>query len=152
MLAAAKLVGVGRPAFSNFLNGNAAATAEMAARIEIAFGLPKEELLAMQSAYDAAAAKEKGSPADATPYAVPFLGIKARDIEAWAARNIQARSRMAVFLRTLVNSTGRGISKIDFPGNDDAERPGLVLGLFHRCTSWIAERLANTREIVLACV
>jgi len=67
VLAAAKLVGVGRPAFSNFLNGNAAATAEMAARIEIAFGLPKEELLAMQSAYDAAAAKEKGVDDDSQP-------------------------------------------------------------------------------------
>jgi hypothetical protein len=31
-------------------------------------------------------------------------------------------------------------------------RPGLVLGLFRRCTSWIAKRLANTREIVSACV
>lgn len=59
VVAAAKLVGVGRPAFSNFLNGNAAATAEMAARIEVAFGFPKEELLALQSAYDAAAAVAK---------------------------------------------------------------------------------------------
>jgi addiction module HigA family antidote len=124
VLAAAKLVGVGRPAFSNFLNGKASATTEMAARIEVAFGVPQEELLAMQSAYDAAEAEAKGSPVDATPYAAPFLGIKARDIEVWAERNIAARSRLAVFLRTLVNSTGRGITKLDFPGNDDAERPG----------------------------
>lgn len=124
VVAAAKLVGVGRPAFSNFLNGNAAATAEMAARIEVAFGFPKEELLAMQSAYDAAAAVAKDASASAVPYAVPFLGIKARDIEAWAERNIGARTRLAVFLRTLVASTGRGITKLDFPGNDDAERPG----------------------------
>jgi addiction module HigA family antidote len=124
VVAAAKLVGVGRPAFSNFLNGNAAATADMAARIEVAFGLPKEELLAMQSAYDAAAAVAKDASASAVPYAVPFLGIRARDIEAWAERNIAARTRLAVFLRTLVASTGRGITKLDFPGNDDAERPG----------------------------
>jgi hypothetical protein len=96
----------------------------MAARIEVAFGVPQEELLAMQSAYDAAEAEGKGFPMDATPYAAPFLGIKARDIEAWAARNIAARGRLAVFLRTLVNSTGRAITKLDFPGNDDAERPG----------------------------
>ena len=124
VLAAAKLVGVGRPAFSNFLNGNAAATAEMAARIEIAFGVPQEQLLAIQSAYDAATTRTKGSPADATPYAAPFLQVRARDIEAWAERSIAARSRLAVFLRTLVSSTGRGVTKLDIPGNDDAERPG----------------------------
>lgn len=122
--AAAALVGVGRPAFSNFLNGNVALTPDMAARIEVAFGASKEEMLAMQSAYDAAEAQKKGAPADATPYAVPFLNFKARDIEDWAERNIGARSRLAVLIRTLVNSTGRSITKVDFPGNDDAERPG----------------------------
>lgn len=122
--AAAALVGVGRPAFSNFLNGNAALTPDMAARIEVAFGATKEELHAMQSAYDAVEAQKKGAPADATPYAVPFLNFKARDIEVWAERNIGARSRLAVLIRTLVNSTGRSITKVDFPGNDDAERPG----------------------------
>jgi addiction module HigA family antidote len=122
--AAAALVGVGRPAFSNFLNGNTALTPDMAARIEVAFGANKEELLAMQSAFDAAEAQSKGAPADATPYAVPFLNFKARDIEHWAERNIGARSRLAVLIRTLVNSTGPSITKVDFPGNDDAERPG----------------------------
>jgi len=38
--------------------------------------------------------------------------------------NILARSRFAVFLRMLVHSTGGGLTKVDFPGNDDAERPG----------------------------
>jgi addiction module HigA family antidote len=122
--AAAALVGVGRPAFSNFLNGNAALTPDMAARLEVAFGATTEELLAMQSAFDATQAQTKGPPADATPYAVPFLDFKARDIENWAERNIGARSRLAVLIRTLVNSTGRSIIKVDFPGNDDAERPG----------------------------
>lgn len=124
VVAAAKLVGVGRPAFSNFLNGNAAATPEMAARIEVAFGMSQESLLAMQSSFDAAEARSRGAPVDAMPYAAPFLGIKARDIEAWADRNISTRSRLAVFLRTLVNSTGRALQMVDFPGNDDAERPG----------------------------
>lgn len=144
VLAAAKLVGVGRPAFSNFLNGNAAATAEMAARIEVAFGVPQEVVIALQSAYDAAAARTKGSPADATPYAVPFLGMKARDIEAWAERNIAARSRLAVFLRILANSTGRGITKLDFPGNDDAERPGWDGSLqTSQGTPWVPEGVSG---------
>lgn len=124
VLAAAKLVGVGRPALSNFLNGHASATLEMASRIEIAFGIPAQHLLDMQAMYDAANSKAKGAPANAKPYVVPFLGIKANEIETWVERNISARPRLSVLLRTLINSTGDSITKIDFPGNDDAERPG----------------------------
>lgn len=123
-MSAAKLVGVGRPALSNFLNGHVGATPEMASRIEIAFGLPAQTLLDMQAAYNAAQAKAKGAPANARPYVVPFLGIKAVDIETWVERNVSARTRLSVLLRMLANSTGQGITKIDFPGNDDAERPG----------------------------
>lgn len=122
--AAAKLVGVGRPALSNFLNGHVSTTPEMASRIEVAFGIPSQNLLDMQAAYDAAQTKSKAAPSNAIPYVAPFLGIKAVEIEAWVERNIAARIRLSVLLRTLVNSTGSGITKIDFPGNDDAERPG----------------------------
>lgn len=121
---AAKLVGVSRPALNNFLNGHVATTSEMASRIDAAFGFPAARLLDMQAAFDAATTSSANVAAGVTPYAVPFLGIKARQIEAWASRNIPARSRLAVLLRTLVNSTGRGITRLDFPGNDDAERPG----------------------------
>lgn len=124
VLAAAKLVGVGRPALSNFLNGHVAATPDMASRIEVAFSVPAQHLLDMQAAYDAAQTRARGAPANAIPYVVPFLAIKATDIETWVVRNIPARTRLSVFLRTLVNSTGSGITKIDFPGNDDAEQPG----------------------------
>lgn len=122
--AAAKLVGVGRPAFSNFLNGRVSTTPEMAARIERAFGLIARDLLDLQAQYDAAQTKARGAPANVMPYVAPFLGIKATDIEEWVRRNTAARSRLAVFLRTLVNSTGTGITKVDFPGNDDAQRSG----------------------------
>jgi addiction module HigA family antidote len=122
--AAAKLVGVGRPALSNFLNGNVAATPEMASRIEIAFGIPAKHLLDMQAAYEVALVKSKAAPANASPYVVPYLGIKATEIEEWVGRKIGPRARLSVLLRTLVNSTGNGIKQIDFPGNDDAERPG----------------------------
>jgi hypothetical protein len=40
---AAKLLGVGRPPLSNLLNGNAAASPEMAARIEKAFGADQQK-------------------------------------------------------------------------------------------------------------
>lgn len=122
--AAAKLVGVGRPALSNLLNGNSALTAEMATRLEKAFGCPRKDLLEMQAQYDAAMAEVKSAPVKTMTYVPPFLGIRANQIEDWVDHNISARTRLSVFLRTLVHSTGRELTKVDFPGNDDAERPG----------------------------
>lgn len=121
---AAALIGVGRPALSNLLNGNAALSADMAARLEKAFNYPRSKLLEMQAKYDSARATKKSAPADTTAYVPPFLGIKANQIEQWVSHNIPARSRLSVFLRTLVHSTGRGLTKVEFPGNDDAELPG----------------------------
>lgn len=124
VVAAAKLVGVGRPALSNFLNGKASTTPDMASRIEVAFGVPAKQLLDMQAAFDAVQAQCRDAPANAIRYVAPFLGFKANDIEGWVDRSIAARARLSVFLRTLVNSTGGDFTKVDFPGNDDAERPG----------------------------
>ncbi|OMF96834.1 helix-turn-helix domain-containing protein [Paenibacillus sp. FSL R7-0337] len=120
---AAALLGVGRPALSNLLNGNASLSADMAARIERAFGIKAHELMDMQAMNDTKQAQEKGVTASTKAYIPPFMQFKANDIEQWAS-TIKARSRFAVFLRTLINSTGQKIKKIDFPGNDDAERPG----------------------------
>lgn len=120
---AAQLVGVGRPAFSNFINGKAAATPEMAARLEVAFELEAAKLLALQAAFDAAQAKPSQAALSARRYVVPLLEFKANGFETWVTNNVRARTRLAVLLRTLVNSTAQ-LSKSDFPGNDDAERPG----------------------------
>lgn len=120
---AAELVGVGRPAFSNFLNGKAAATPEMAARLEVAFEVEAGKLLALQAAFDAAQAKPNEAAVTARRYVVPLLEFKANDFEHWVTNNVPARTRLAVLIRTLVNSTALP-SKSDFPGNDDAERPG----------------------------
>jgi addiction module HigA family antidote len=73
---AAELVGVGRPAFSNFLNGKAAATAEMAARLEVAFGLEAGKLLALQAAFDAVQTKPNEAALTARRYVVPLLGLR----------------------------------------------------------------------------
>lgn len=121
---AAQLMGVGRPALSNLLNGNASLSTDMATRLEKVFNYPRNDLLQMQARYDEAQAKRKSAPSEAKPYVPPFLAIKANNIESWVSHNIPARSRLAVFLRTLVHSTGRGLKSVDFPGNDDAERPG----------------------------
>jgi addiction module HigA family antidote len=72
---AAKIIGISRPGVSNFLNGKVAATQEMAKRIERAFEIPAQRLLDMQAAYDAAQAKQKGTPANTKAYVPPFLAI-----------------------------------------------------------------------------
>jgi addiction module HigA family antidote len=120
----AQLIGVGRPALSNLLNGNASLSSDMAARLAKAFHYPLKDLMDMQAGHEAAQAKLKDAPENTKAYVPPFLAIKANDVEQWVVHNIPARTRLSVFLRTLVHSTGTGLTKVDFPGNDDAERPG----------------------------
>ena len=50
---AAEILGVRRATLSDLLNGNAALSAEMALRIEKAFGVSMDMLLRMQAWYDA---------------------------------------------------------------------------------------------------
>lgn len=52
--AAARVLGVSRPAVSNLLNGHADLSGEMAMRIEKAFGVSMDTLLRMQLSYDIA--------------------------------------------------------------------------------------------------
>jgi len=135
--AAARLE-IGRPALSNFLNGNADLSPEMAARLEAAFGISARDLLDRQSEWDAARAKRSTRTSAIKSYVPPFLQIKAARIEAWASSGIAARHRLSVFLRTLVNSTASNLSKVDFPGNDDSEQPGWDGEIIaEQATPWI---------------
>jgi addiction module HigA family antidote len=52
--AAARVLGVSRPALSNLLNRNADLSGEMALRIEKAFGVNMDTLMRMQAAHDIA--------------------------------------------------------------------------------------------------
>jgi addiction module HigA family antidote len=121
---AAKLVGISRPGVSNFLNAKVSATPDMAARLERAFGVQAKNILDLQSAFDTYVSRAGAAAASARAYVSPFLGILANDIINWFSTSILARTQLSVLLRTLVNSTGRELQKVDFPGNDDAERPG----------------------------
>ena len=56
--AAAKVLGVSRPALSNLLNQNADLSGEMALRIEKAFGVSMDTLMRMQAASDIAEARK----------------------------------------------------------------------------------------------
>lgn len=121
---AADRLDVSRPTLSKLLNGRADLSSDMAARLEAAFGVSARKLLDLQSDWDAAHTKRGQLAAAIKSYVPPFLQIKAARIEQWASTGIQPRQRLAVLLRTLVNSTGAGLTKVDFPGNDDSERPG----------------------------
>lgn len=121
---AAKLLGVGRPALSNLLNGKAALSAEMALRLGKAFGASQEELLRLQAKFDQHDMRTRAPDIAVSAYVPSFLTIKARDIEQWAERHLEARSLLAVLLRKLVHSTGEKLSHVDFPGYDNAERKG----------------------------
>lgn len=120
---AAELLGVGRPALSNLLNGNAALTTEMALRLEKAFGADAQGLLAMQSAYDEALTREHAKEIAVRTYVPSFLGIEARQISGWAEQ-IKARAELPALLRRLVCATGETLTAVDFPAFDNAQRPG----------------------------
>jgi addiction module HigA family antidote len=121
---AAKLLGVGRPALSNLLNGKAALSPEMALRIEKVFGASQEELLQTQAKFDESQTRTQEQGLAVRAYVPSFLKITARDIEQWVDGNLDARSRLPVLLRKLVHSTGQGVSHVDFPAYDNAERKG----------------------------
>ncbi len=121
---AAKILGIGRPALSNFLNGNAALSPEMAARLQKAFRADADKLVSRQAAYDSQRrSSDRAVMATTRAFVPPFLMVRANDIVAWA-NTLDARAELAVLLRTLVHSTCGGLKLVDFPGNDDAQRPG----------------------------
>ena len=81
--AAAELLGIGRPALSNLLNGNAALSPEMALRLEKAFGLSQQKLLQMQAEFDQHQQRARDQNIAVRAFVPSFLKIKARDIEQW---------------------------------------------------------------------
>lgn len=120
---AAELIGVGRPALSNLLNGNASLSADMALRLEKAFGAKRDQLLQMQAAYDDEQSRDRAKAVAVRAYAPSFLDITATQIEAWAEKH-EARSQLPALLRKLVLSTGTNITKCDFPAYDNAQTHG----------------------------
>ena len=122
--AAAERLGVGRPALSNLLNGRASLSSEMALRLEKAFGVDREKLLQFQARSDRDSRRDAERSVAVRAYVPAFLTIKARQIEDWAAKDLDARQELPVFLRKLIQSTGRELREVDFPGYDNAQRKG----------------------------
>lgn len=121
---AAKLLGVGRPALSNLVNGKAALSPEMAVRLEKKFGVDSQKLLQLQAEFNQYQQQESAKKLPIGAYVPSWRKITARDIEQWSEGNLEARSLLAVLLRKLINSTCRDLSLVDFPGYDQSQRQG----------------------------
>src|SRR6187397_28712 len=81
---AASRLGVGRPALSNLLNGNATLSPDMAVRLEKSFGADRQKLLDRQAAADRARQRDGERAVAVRRYVPNFLSIKARQLETWA--------------------------------------------------------------------
>ena len=140
---AANRLGIGRPALSNFLNGRSALSPEMAVRLEKAFGADRQRLLDMQSAHDLQERDPRERAVAVRAFVPSFLTITARQIEDWAGQ-IDARTHLPVLLRKLVQSTGNGLLRVDFPGYDNAQRKGDD-GFVEAsaATPWVPEGLSH---------
>lgn len=121
---AAERLGISRVALSNFLNGKSSLSPEMAARLAKAFGADRKRLVDMQAAHDRQERHDGEKQVAVRAFVPSFLSIKARQIDAWAASDISARSLLPVLLRKLVHSTGDDLNRVDFPGYDNAQRRG----------------------------
>lgn len=137
--AAAKLLGIGRPALSNLLNGNSALSPEMAVRLEKTFGADLKKLLDIQSDYDREMRLSGRKDIMVRTFVPNFLTIKARQIDDWA-KQIDARDLLPILLRKLILSTGTNFRQVDFPGYDNAQRRGSD-GIVEAdlATPWIPE-------------
>jgi addiction module HigA family antidote len=65
---AAEILGVRRATLSDLANGKTALSAEMALRLEKAFGVSMDLLLRMQAGYDAAQARRRSAEIDVRRY------------------------------------------------------------------------------------
>jgi hypothetical protein len=116
----------------------------MALRLERAFGADRQALLDLQVSSDQNRRRDEDRAVGVRGYVPSFLTIKARQISDWAENNIEARQQLPVLLRTLIRSTGRELCRVDFPGNDEAERSGwdgqVEVG---EATAWIPEGVSG---------
>ncbi len=120
---AAEILGVGRPALSNLLNGNSSLSKEMMLRLEKSFGANIEKLLNLQTEYIQYEMSESEKEIVVRTYSPGFFDISAGQIEAWSEK-LEARALLPALVRRLVNTTGRDISKVDFPAYENIQRHG----------------------------
>ncbi|MCM2285322.1 MAG: HigA family addiction module antitoxin [Desulfobacula sp.] len=140
---ASEMMGIGRPALSNFLNCRSNLSSNMAIRLEKTFGVDKDFLLNIQQKYDSFINHEEAKRIAVKSYTPSFLNITSTQIEAWADK-IEARSLLPVLLRRLVNTTSADIIESDFPAYDKSQTPGWDGTVeSNSATAWISSGLSG---------
>lgn len=135
---AAKLLGVGRPALSNLLNGKAALSENMAVRVERVFDIDSQFLINLQSKYELEQESLKSKIVGV--HAPSLVEIKATEIEHWGSSKTVARELLPVLVRRLIHSTGLGLTLVDFPGHEQIQRSGWDGEVMSSvATPWIPE-------------
>ncbi len=76
---AAAILGISRQALSTFLNERADLSADMALRLEKAFGVKLDTLMRMQSSYDIAQARKRENEINVQPF-VPIQVSESADV------------------------------------------------------------------------
>ena len=122
---AARRLGVSRPALSKLLNGRTTLSPQMVLRLEKTFGADVRGLLSLQAALEPERRRDQHRNVPVRTYVPGFLTITADQITDWAATKLAARELLPVLLRRLVYSTAQELRHVDFPGFDNAQRPGL---------------------------
>lgn len=120
---AARRLGIGRPALSNLLNGNARLSRDMALKLERTFGADANMLIRRQAELEEQAQKIAIDLRVARQQAAGYLKITSTDISNWAG-TVAARTHLPVLLRRLVHADIDAAAKVDFPGYDAGERKG----------------------------
>lgn len=121
--AAADLLGIARPTLSKILNGRMELSPAVAARMETVFAVDAKALLEKQLQMSDSQAQTAAVSAEVRRYVPRFLEVRVGDLVHWVD-TLDARARLSVLLRRLVHSTGTALRTVDFPGNDDFQRPG----------------------------
>lgn len=123
MGAAADLLDIARPTLSKILNGRMELSPAVAALMETVFAVDAKALLEKQLQTSDSQAQTAAVSAEVRRYVPRFLEVRVGDLVHWVD-TLDARARLSVLLRRLVHSTGTALRTVDFPGNDDFQRPG----------------------------
>ena len=92
-------------------------------RLEKSFGADIEKLLSLQTEYIQYEMSENEKEIAVRTYSPGFFDIAAGQIEAWSQK-LEARALLPVLIRRLVNTTGKDLSKVDFPAYENIQRHG----------------------------
>lgn len=116
----ADLLGVKRQTVSRLLNDRVALSESMAYKLQHAFGANAESLLQIQREES----KMTSNPANHS-MTKNLYSISANDIEHYFSSEKEGQDTLPILIRKLVRAENPHLTKFDFPGENNSQRPGL---------------------------